>query len=222
LRRKLLITLVALCPLSSTFGHKHFEIEDLLTHNDENKQDKVVLKIKGPIAYPLAMEVRDAFKKYKDRPTFIFDLDSNGGSTKEGEKIIAMMRKMRSEGKTILTVVDNGQNCGSMCVPVYLQGERRYAGEVSAWFFHGVTRSFSNVPIEARTRALLNIFIDAGVSEKWLDKMWERKAFSTPGEYWMSGTELHKEKSGIITHLRGRHRTYEPVELPFDPQIRPR
>lgn len=109
-----------------------------------------------------------------------------------------------------------------MCVPIFLQGVKRYAGEVSSFFFHGATRHLSNIPNERTTNRLLNLFRDRGVSEKWIKQLKEKGVFSTPGEYWLSGKELYQSEAQIITHPLPRHTTYEPQEAPYDPQIRPR
>lgn len=183
-----------------------------------------VFKITGSIAYPMAHELKEAFEKMSpESKRVLLHLNSGGGSVQEGLEIIGLLRLKKREGYKIDSTVHNGEICGSMCVPLFVQGERRYAGEVSAFMFHGVVKhGFTNVPDEERTRSLINLFFDAGVSRDWISLMWERKAFSTPGSYWLTGQQLLNEKSNIVNFLLPAHDVEEPWHAPLDPNIRPR
>lgn len=182
-----------------------------------------VIALTGALAYPLAREFDELVESFKDDRPLLVHLNSGGGSYQEGLKIIATLRRLAQEGREVNTTVHNGEICGSMCVPVFLQGRKRFAGEVAAFMFHGVVaHGFTNVPNEAKTREALNLFLDAGVSKEWLDGMWGKKVFSLPGQYWMTAGELHRENSGIVTEIIPRHEVFEPWSAPIDPQIRPR
>lgn len=187
------------------------------------KREFDVLQITGGIAHPIALEIKDILKARNSNRKLLIHLDSGGGSMKEGEKIIDMLQAEKEKGQIIYTTVHNGEICGSMCVPIYLQGKKRYAGEVSAFMFHGVTNiAMTNIPNRLRTEMALKVFIEAGVSERWIELMWERKAFSTPGSYWMTAKQLVEEGAGIVTDILPAHDIEEPRRAPFDPLIRPR
>jgi hypothetical protein len=182
-----------------------------------------VLWITGAVAYPMASDMEEAFAKAElDKPVAI-DLDSRGGSVEEGKKIIRLIQAERARGRRVDTVVQNGNHCGSMCVPIFVQGENRIAGEVSAFMFHGATQAaFTNVPNALMTAELLNTFVAAGVNKDWLNSLKEKGVFSTPGEYWISGKDLLDAKSGVVTRLKGQYEQFEPWHAPFDPNIRSR
>lgn len=182
------------------------------------------IELTGTIAYPMSIEFKELVEKMTN-PTkpLILHLNSGGGAASEGLKIISLLRREIQNGRKVTTTVHNGEICGSMCVPVYLQGQKRFAGEIAAFMFHGVVRhGFTNIPDQAKTREYLRLFVDAGVPQSWLDKMWDRKVYSTPGNYWMTAAELMKDESNIITDLLPRHDIQTPWEAPIDPQIRPR
>lgn len=182
-----------------------------------------VIEINGTIAYPMAKEMEDILVKRDKKNALVIHLDTNGGAITEGMNIIKLIRQEKAEGTAVHTTVHNGQVCGSICVPIFLQGKHRYAGEIAAFMFHGVTRGvMSNIPIESKTKELLNTFIDGGVSKEWIDLMWNREAFSKPGNYWMTAKQLVEEKSGMVTKLLPAHDIAEPWEAPIDPQIRSR
>lgn len=182
-----------------------------------------VLQISGAIATPMAAEIEEQLKKaVEDRPLLVH-LNSEGGSVTEGEKIIAILQRLRAEKKTVHTTVMNGEKCASMCVFLYAQGEKRFASEVSTFMFHGAIQfAITNVPDAWKTREQLQHLIKAGVSTAWLNSLWEAGAFTKPGAYWMSGKDLVDAKSGLVTDLLSRHDVQEPWRAPFDPNIRPR
>jgi len=183
-----------------------------------------LIKMDGSIAHPMAAEFNDLRKKMTDpKRLLLIDLNSNGGVYSEGMKIIAQIRQEKMNGRAVFSTVENGAICGSMCVPIYIQGSKRFAGEVSAFMFHGAVRAgITNIPDEGKTNDLINVILDGGASPEWIQLMRSREAFSLPGQYWISGKELMDEKSSIPTDLISRHKIEEPRESPMDPQIRPR
>ncbi len=185
--------------------------------------DGVALELKGGIAYPLADEYAQALAAIKPGRTVFLSFNSEGGVVEEGQKIIQLLKEQKFMGRQFVSLVNNGQVCASMCVPIYMQAQERRADEVAAFMFHGTYAGWStNVPDAIKSKALLKLFTEAGVSQAFLDVLWEKGAFTQPGEYWMSARELWDEKTGIVTHLQPRHTKYAAWVAPFDPNIRPR
>lgn len=185
---------------------------------------RYAIQLTGAIAYPMADEIQEIFEQKipREKSAVILHVNSGGGSLDEGMKIIAVINEQK-ERHEIVTTVRNGEICGSMCVPVYMTGTRRFAGETTGFMFHGVTRAFSNIPDQRRTREMLGVvMVTQGVSASWLQGLWDQGVFSTPGEYWVTGKELVEQNAGVVTELIGRHVKFEPFEMPIDPQIRPR
>lgn len=195
-----------------------------ISEGNGNGKPVYVIKITGPIAYPMDEEFLEATKQMTDpqRPLWI-DLDSPGGSSDRGDTIIKVIRNEIAKGREIVTTVENGHTCASMCVPIYVQGQIRWAGEGTLFMFHGATQQgVSNIPNAARTREVMQYFYDAGVDATWMQSLIDSGVFSTPGAYWTTGKALHEEKTKIITHLFSGHVKEEPYQAPFDPNIRPR
>ena len=201
----------------------HVEFDDLESKT-AGGLSRYVIRVTGNIAFPMADEIDQIFsaKIPMVRSHVILHLNSGGGALDEGLKIISLLEE-RKKIHNVVTTVRNGEMCGSMCVPIFMVGVKRFAAVTAAFMFHGVTKFHSNVPDQERTRHWLsNVMVPQGVSEEWLQGLWAKGVFSTPGEYWMTGKELLDEKSGVITDIMDRHVKLEPVELPFDPQIRSR
>lgn len=193
--------------------------------NAKGAQDQAiyVLTIKGTIASPMAQMVEAELAKATANQSLLLRLNSEGGSVTEGEKIIALLQKEKDLKRDLRSSVMNGEICASMCVFIYVQGTKRYAGEVASFMFHGATQfATTNIPDPWKTREQLHTFTKAGVSSTWLNRLWDEGAFTKPGAYWMSGKDLIDAQSGVVTDLLSRHEIDEPWSAPFDPNIRPR
>jgi ATP-dependent protease ClpP protease subunit len=162
----------------------------------------------GPIAAPMAQQIRDAFEDRRQQARrFVLTLSSNGGSVAEGERVIDVLRQIKNTHE-LETVVTQGEKCASMCVFIYLQGEKRYGALTSAWLFHEVSR---RDPITRQTtldrsaweRLVDKYFRSAGVSEEWIANLKQRTVES---DYWQTGADLVQSNSGIIHTPIGNQR----------------
>ncbi len=87
----------------------------------------------------MSAEINEAFEQYKDRVNTVeLKLDSGGGSVKEGERVISILQNIKKTHK-LATAVGAGKKCGSMCVFIYVQGQKRLAAPASLWLFHEVS-----------------------------------------------------------------------------------
>lgn len=178
-----------------------------------NLAGAVYLRWTGTIAAPMAADIERAIEAFKgDRTRFILSLNTGGGSVAEGERVIRLLRALRRTHR-LDTLVDRGATCGSMCVPLYLQGERRYAALASTWLFHEVTRgggrSGQLKRVEGRYASLIERYwIPAGVSRSWINRMLD---LADGHDYWQTGAQLVADQTGIITQSLGyrRKRTLE-------------
>lgn len=182
-----------------------------------------VIEINGTIAYPMADLFQAELAKTHQGRALLVRLNSPGGSNEQGNKIIQMLQDKRQDGTVLDTSVENGTVCASMCVPLFMQGRKRYGGEGSLFMFHGATQpSFSNIPHPLVTEDVIQTMIRAGMSSEWIQKRRQEGVFSKPGAYWISGRELFDQNAGVITKLIPRHVVEEPWTAPFDTNIRPR
>lgn len=168
----------------------------------------VVLRWHASIRVPMVVRFREAFEEWRGRTNeFVIDLDSRGGALREGSRVIALINTMK-ETHRVTTVVTAGNDCLSMCVPIYLQGERRVAAETSNWMFHE-PRAYdffdgteSNQP-EFERRYLNDRFFDKYFTNSVIEPRWrERLREEWVGkDVWKTGKELWDENSNIITRL---------------------
>jgi ATP-dependent protease ClpP protease subunit len=183
------------------------------------KENDITLELHDVIQHPAAREFEDSYAYLKKDKEIIIDLNSGGGSVEEGHKIIAFVEKIQAEGFRVKTRVLNGRMCGSMCVPVFLSADIREAAETSAFMFHGVTTGWSTVPSKQKTEELFLYMKSRGLSESFESYLWSEVALSTPGEYWLTGSEMMELNSGVITKLMERHVRKKSVTMPFIPKL---
>jgi hypothetical protein len=80
------------------------------------------------------------FDKAKERVSeVLLKLHSCGGSTRAVEQAVAALKRIKKT-YDLVTVVGWSHTCGSVCVPVFLQGRRRYGALNSSWLFHEACR----------------------------------------------------------------------------------
>jgi hypothetical protein len=165
-------------------------------------KDLVVIEYDGPIAFPMAENLRAIWDEIKKNSRFqrvALRLNSPGGTDVHGLEVIDVLREMREKVR-LMTVVNEHDLCASMCVPIFLQGDVRYAGPATSWMFHGAARNLSNVPVLAPTLRYLDLFKERGIDATFTSFLLDNNYVTTPGQYWISGYEL-ATKSNIITKL---------------------
>jgi hypothetical protein len=155
----------------------------------------------GPIAAPMANRIRDAFEERKGQSSrLVLIISSGGGSVAEGERVIEMLRQIKSTHE-LETVVAQGDVCASMCVFIYVQGQKRFGALTSSWLFHEVshmdpvTRQTTKLDRAAWERLVDTYLRPAGVSDAWIADL---KPRTVQSDYWQTGSDLIKANSGII------------------------
>jgi ATP-dependent protease ClpP protease subunit len=181
--------------------------------------DRIVLGWSGPVQEPMSERVAAALVRYKtDQRRIVLILNSPGGSIEHGRRVVAAIR---AQGRAIDTLVQQAGVCASMCVPIFLAGDRRMA-DPDAWFmFHQASlnrsasenvkrkeytaseKAFHSQAVKAiETRVTDDLFHSdmgiRGVNTAWLARMRAK----IPGrDVWMSGQQLVDEGSGIVDRL---------------------
>lgn len=174
-------------------------------------KDMVVIEYTGPIDFPMAVNLREIWNEVSKNDLFqrvVLRLNSPGGTEADGEEVIAVMREIR-ERVTLMTLVAEHDLCASMCIPIFIQGEIRHASPASAWMFHGATRRMSNIPSLSMTMRYLDYFGDGDVGVAFVNSLVEKNYITTPGEYWLSGSEL-AVVSDIVTKLDANWKPLDP------------
>ena len=168
------------------------------------KSRRAVLFWKGKINRPMAAQFRAAIDKWKSEATggFVVSLDSKGGRVRVAYEVAKMLRKLRQTHR-VMTHVGQGRVCGSSCVPIFLQGERRSVAFASLWLFHQITSKNKSDPQrfvvrnKSTNKMFANYFAPAGVPEFWIKSI---KLKIDGADYWMTGAELLASGSKIGTH----------------------
>jgi hypothetical protein len=166
----------------------------------------VHLDWRGQIDAPMAQRLADAYEQHRrSAGTFVLSLSSPGGALDHGARVIRLLKEIARTHR-LETRVESGEECASMCVPVYLQGEQRTAASDSAFMFHEVSfrEHFSedaiDVPASATAAATAYLFDayfrPAGVPARWIRTV--RRDMSGGRDVWKSGAELVGEKARIV------------------------
>jgi hypothetical protein len=179
-----------------------------------NSSRTLVLQWRGRMAEPMAQQFQAAFDQHRSQANrVVLVLNSGGGSVREGERVIQILRAITRTHR-LETYVTHGSTCGSMCVPVYLQGQKRVAALSSTWLFHEVSKSDKTtkktiaLDREQFERLVDTYFLPAGVSPTWVAKM---KPHTLRSDYWQTGADLANDNSGIFHEALG-NRTPRYVE----------
>jgi ATP-dependent protease ClpP protease subunit len=173
-------------------------------------EDTVYLRWRGKIEAPMASRIAEAFERHKaEAHTFILSLSSPGGSLDQGAEVVRLLRRI-GEAHTLVTGVEAGAICASMCVPVYLQGQRRIAAADAEFMFHEVNfrdffskeadRDIPESAIGAETDRLFDKYFEAaGVSQSWIRNV--RADVAGGHEVWKTGRQLFDENSGVVQQI---------------------
>ena len=172
------------------------------------RSDTLQFKWTGQIGSPMNERIAAELGKAKSSVrSVVLILSSCGGSLGEAEKVIETLRDAKKT-RFLETRVDQGDKCGSACIPVFLQGTRRRAALTSAWLFHEVSRGRTKdrakgiVDRAITERIFQDYFLAAGVSETWLNQL---RVMVQHSDYWQTGQNLWESKSGIITDPIDNH-----------------
>ena len=163
--------------------------------------DALIMAWSGAVRPGMAKAIEAAFENRKDEfKTIEFTISSGGGSVREGERVIHVLQKIKKTHHLYM-FVRAGKRCGSMCVFIYVQGQKRFAAPSSMWLFHEVSRA------DKQTRKIYELdrpqwemlidryWIPAGVNPEWIKTM---KEHTFEKDYYQSGQNLLQNDSGIV------------------------
>jgi len=205
------LAMVAMCVLIfflvRQFNEKLYEDKGRLTvSQSETQPETVVFSWQSSIEIPMARRIYEAFGKWKDRTkVIVLDLNSPGGSLNEGGKVIEVIDQMKKTHQ-VVTYVGPNHLCASMCVPIFMQGQKRVAAVSSKWMFHEpVTVDFftdEKVKVPERERRSTaekfyrRYFENSDINPPWRENL--KKQWQGGKEVWRTGRQLLDEGSNII------------------------
>lgn len=165
----------------------------------------VVLRWAHGVEAPMASRFAEAFDEWKDRTgRFVVDLDSPGGALVEGRLVIAEIERMKATHE-VDTHVGAGALCLSMCVPIYLAGDRRTATREARFMFHEPS-SYDFVTDEkvrkpgfeqkmTSERFFERYFGKSEMNPEWREKL---RAEWKGRDLWFTAEELVEQGSGVV------------------------
>jgi hypothetical protein len=197
----ILAGLIAVLTLLVLPSAAHAASGKLKIGRSSSRPDALLMAWSGAVRPGMAKAIEAAFDKHKDEfKTIEFTISSGGGSVREGERVIHVLQNIKKTHR-LYTFVRAGKRCGSMCVFIYVQGQKRFAAPSSMWLFHEVSRA------DKQTRKIYELdrpqwemlidryWIPAGVNPEWIKTM---KEHTFEMDYFQSGQNLLQDDSGIV------------------------
>ncbi len=173
---------------------------------------QLTIYLSGLIRSPMASDLKTIINHHGHHLPIVLKLNSEGGSIYETEEIINLLRSLSD----LTTEVSNGSECSSNCVPIFAQGKSRKAGPVAAFMFHGIAiYAISNIPDPELTNKMISFYQRADIDMNFFERLKNKKVYSTPGMYWLSGKELFDTKANIVTQLLERHQVATPYDYSY-------
>jgi ATP-dependent protease ClpP protease subunit len=157
---------------------------------------------------PMAWRFREAYKAAKARTDrIVIVLDSPGGALTEGRSVIEEIERMKRTHR-VETRVPAGATCASMCVPIFLAGQKRVASPGARFMFHEP----STVDYFTDEKAGKPAFEQRMDAERFFERYFERSPMDAAWreklreawkgrDVWKTGEDLVVEKSGVVTAL---------------------
>lgn len=171
--------------------------------------EALVFAWRSEVRAPMARRLSEAFEaRGSETGRIILELNSPGGDLAQGREAIELVERMKKT-HVVDTRVLSGDFCLSMCVPIFLKGERRIAGRYSHFMFHeptaydAVTKEVVRRP-EFERRMESDRYFRRYFEATEMDPLWgaKLKAEWVGRDVWKSGRELVAEGSNIVTELR--------------------
>ncbi|MEM7633445.1 MAG: ATP-dependent Clp protease proteolytic subunit [Pseudomonadota bacterium] len=169
--------------------------------------ETVILAWTGQVELPMHTLLLRAFEEWRNRSRhFLLQLNSPGGSVREGGDVVELLQRIKLTHR-LDTYVASRNICMSMCVPIFLQGSKRFAAPDARFMFHEPKRfyddgseakGFSFERKALTQRFFSRYFVNSPMDANWrvqLEKDWIGK------DIFKSGKQLVEENSGIVTDL---------------------
>jgi hypothetical protein len=198
-------TLVLAPPLASADPASAEQQAPAVLSLDFNQADGTLeIEWSGLIVAGVADELRASVAKYGTAlKRVVLFLDSAGGQVDEGDRVIAVLNEIK-QGHRLATVVPHGKLCASMCIPIFLQGDDRFAARASLWIFHEASQPQANggqrTDMTQTWRLFRKYYGSAGVSMHWLKSI---APMIKGADLWQTGGDLIDAKAGIIMYALG-------------------
>lgn len=181
---------------------------ELTVTRDSSDPQTLVFVWRDKVEAPMARRFEEAWREWRNEGSrVIIDLHSPGGVIAEGADVIRVIDQMKRT-HIVDTRIRNRRACYSMCVPIYLQGETRYAAANARFMFHEPTAYDVYTGEEVRQpqferdrvsrRFFERYFVNSPIDPAWLEKLareWKGR------DVFYSARQLTDQNSNIVTVL---------------------
>jgi len=157
--------------------------------------DTFVVSVRGKLSEGADRALAEAFLQVPGNGRIVLDLDSPGGYADPVFRMLEVIRTARIAHR-IDTYVASGARCESMCVELFMAGDRRHAGRASVWGFHAVNDDGKRN--DRYTRIYVDDLVRRGADPSWLER---KSLFRDARMSTFTGQQLFDQRSGIITDL---------------------
>jgi len=182
---------------------------DFVVDVENSNRHTLTLTWRDAIEAPMALRLEEILFEFRNKAdTIILKLDSQGGSLREGGKVVALLKEAKKHHR-LKTYVGKYDICLSMCVPIYLQGDvPRRAAKSSRWMFHQpITTNFLTdetiyIP-QAEKDKISEAFFQTYFVNSEMDPLWREWLYEewVGKEVWKTGEELFEEKANIVQEV---------------------
>jgi len=181
---------------------------ELTVTRDASDPDTLVFVWRDQIEAPMARRFEEAWREWNGVGNrVIIDLHSPGGVIAEGADVIRVIERMKRT-HIVDTRIRARRACYSMCVPIYLQGEERYAAANARFMFHepsaydfytGERVKQPKFERDMVTRKYFDLFfVNSPIDPVWRDRLkqeWKGR------DLFYSARQLVDQDSNIVTVL---------------------
>ncbi|GJL93220.1 ATP-dependent Clp protease proteolytic subunit [Hyphococcus sp.] len=181
---------------------------ELTVTRDANDPDTLVFIWRDKVEAPMARRFEEAWREWGNKGNrVIIDLHSPGGDIAEGAEVIRVIERMKRT-HIVDTRVRSRRACYSMCVPIYLHGEERYAAANARFMFHepsaydfytGERVKQPKFERDMLTKRYFNIyFVNSPITPAWRDQLaqdWKGR------DLFFTARQLVEQNSNIVTVL---------------------
>lgn len=181
---------------------------EVVVTRDRQDPETLVFTWRSEVEAPMARRFEEAYREWKgEGRRIIIDLHSPGGAIAEGEQVIRIIEQMKRT-HIVDTRVRSRRACYSMCVPIYLQGEERYAAANARFMFHEPSAydfyTGEKVDQPKFERDLVSrryfdrYFVNSPMDPVWRDRLeadWKGK------DLYFTARELVEQHANIVTVL---------------------
>jgi ATP-dependent protease ClpP protease subunit len=162
---------------------------------------RALIRVDGVITPAVAEAFSDALEALPAGRPVAVELDSPGGFTRAGYAMIEAILARRAAGGEVVTRVLGQDACESMCVGVFMAGERREAGPDARFMVHSPRSDSTGLVSTRATRDMVDRLVSLGASDGWIRRVSDAGAFSGRAEHRESAAELYRGGANVVTEL---------------------